>query len=136
MAKVSGTEAPSVEAFSLLPEVREIDAVISPELQGRVREIHPELSFRELAGAAMAHPKETAEGFEERRRRLQSALPSATIPSRSAAGRLVPGADADDLLDAIVASWTASRVVRGQARILPEGGEERDSRGLLMEMVC
>lgn len=136
MAKASGREAPSAEAFSVLPELREIDAVISPDLQARVREINPELSFRELAGAAMSQPGNTPDGFEERRRRLQHALPSATIPSRSAVGRLLPGVQADELLDAIVATWTASRVVRGQARILPGAGEERDSRGLLMEIVC
>jgi len=41
----------------------------------------------------------------------------------------------DDILDALVAAWTAGRTVIEKAKTLPEN-PELDSKGLKMEILC
>ena len=40
----------SIQAFNILPKIREVDRVMTPALQHRVYEAHPELAFQALAG--------------------------------------------------------------------------------------
>ena len=48
----------SRQIFHIFPKMREIDELITPELQARVFEIHPELAFWAMNGqAALALPK-------------------------------------------------------------------------------
>jgi hypothetical protein len=61
----------------------------------------------------MEYKKSRPEGYEERRALLVSELDGVTIPSRREAGRLVRSAEADDVLDAIAAAWTAHRFATG-----------------------
>jgi predicted RNase H-like nuclease len=49
----------SVQAYHLIPRIRELDALLTPDLQARVWESHPELSFRAMTGAPIASPKRT-----------------------------------------------------------------------------
>jgi predicted RNase H-like nuclease len=79
----------------------------------RVREVHPEVSFAVLAGAALAFAKRTWNGQHERLTLLRRA--GITIPKRLDAG-LVP---VDDVLDAAVAAWTATRIARGEHVTIP-----------------
>ncbi len=123
----------SAQAFGIVPKIREVDELMTPVLQDRVREVHPEVCFAALAGAPMAFPKRDPSGFDARRAALQKALPHIVIPDRVQAGRICRGTEPDDILDAVVAAWSALRVVRGEATIL---GGAVDSRGLRMEMVC
>ena len=55
----------SIQAFGILGKIREVDRLMTPALQGRVYEAHPELAFRSLAGAPMRHSKKTPAGREE-----------------------------------------------------------------------
>ena len=119
----------SVQSFNILPKIREVDALMTPALQARCVEAHPELAFATLAGRPMRHPKRRAEGNAERRRAL------ALVPGRPFA-RLptVPrGAAMDDLLDACALAWTARRVAEGLSLRVP-GPPPVDSRGLRMEI--
>ena len=86
------------------------------ERDKRIVEVHPEVSFAELAAAVLPHSKRTSEGLAERRQLLASA--GIEVPEAPA----VPEAD---LLDAAVAAWTARRYHRGEARPLPERHEDR-----------
>jgi predicted RNase H-like nuclease len=123
----------SWQAFNIFAKVKEVDRVITPELQRRVIEVHPEVSFWALnGGRPMPHPKKRPEGFAERRRALAEAF-DLTIPDRAEARLLAPGAAPDDLLDAIAVAWTARRWATGMARSLPPS-PERDERGLRMEI--
>jgi predicted RNase H-like nuclease len=124
----------SRQAFAIIPKIREVDDAMSPKLQERVREVHPEVCFRALRGRPLEYAKKGFDGYEERRGLLSRALPDATLPPRDKAARLISGVAPDDILDAMVAAWTARRVVRGEAGSLPER-VERDVRGLRMEMV-
>ncbi len=124
----------SRQGFAIYRKVAEVNRVVTPEQQRSVFEVHPEVSFWALAGRRpMEHHKSTPEGYEERRALLASAFP-VPIPTREEARGLARPATPDDVLDAIVAAWTAQRHAEGQAGRLPTD-PPTDARGLRMEIV-
>lgn len=125
----------SRQVFNTFPRVVEVDDLMTPLLQTWIVEMHPEVSFRAMAGGTpMAHSKSTPAGYEERREHLAHALgirmPATKLESRD----LVPKAAPDEVLDATAAFWTAQRVADGLAERLPET-PELDRRGRRMEIV-
>ena len=122
----------SCQVFNILGKIRQVDLLVSPLLQARLFEMHPELSFATLAGAPMRSSKHTAEGRAERAAALRDAF--GDTPRLAALVDAVPsGARRDDVLDAMVGAWTARRYVAGAHLHL---GGERDARGLRMEMIA
>lgn len=124
------------QAFNLYARIRDIDAVLRarPELRGRVREVHPEVSFRALnGGQAIVESKKTGEGRRKRQRLLAAYFGSRALAAVGAAFRRGEVAD-DDVLDALAVLWTAERVYRGEAVTLPDD-PPRDAAGLAMEIV-
>ena len=120
----------SKQTYAILPKIRQADDVMTPELQERIVEVHPEVCFWKLNGKRpMERPKRTPEGAQARRLLLAEAfatpLSSVSIPQ---------GAALDDLLDACAAAWTAGRIAYGTARRLP-AEPPLDSHGLRMEIV-
>lgn len=117
------------QTFNILPKITEADACMTPALQCRVVESHPEVSFSALAGRHLAQPKRKPAGRAERLQILETAF-------GQAAHHLSPprGAAWDDLLDACVLAWTASHLADGTAVYLP-AEPEFDSRGLRMQIV-
>ncbi len=104
----------SQQAFALRKRILEVDAIAA--VDERVIEVHPEVSFRELAGGPLRHSKHTPQGLDERRALLRGAgLESPRV-------RGVPEAD---LLDALVAAWTGARHRRGESRPLPADHTDR-----------
>jgi predicted RNase H-like nuclease len=104
----------SAQAYALRRRILEVDEYARGD--GRVIEVHPEVSFRELARRPIPS-KHRAEGLVERRRLLVGAgidLPKA-----------VPRIAEPDLLDATVAAWTARRYARGEAAPMPVDHRER-----------
>src|SRR6266511_3794050 len=61
----------TIQAFGLMPKVEELDELMTPVLQQRVREVHPELSFRGMSGSVLL-PKRTLQGEAARQRVLPS----------------------------------------------------------------
>lgn len=116
----------SRQAFGLLSKIREVDAVMTPALQERVWEFHPELTFMHLAGTALAS-KHSAQGILAR-----LALLRPLIPGLDEFHRVEATGDAgiDDVLDALVGLVAAAR----PAGRLPAGGALRDARGLRCEI--
>lgn len=109
----------SQQAFALGRKILEVHALA--EVDERVIEMHPEVSFCALAGDALPESKHTPEGLERRRSLLASAgidLPGA-----------VPGVPEADLLDAAVGAWTAGRYSQGDADPFPP--EHRDRLGAI-----
>lgn len=104
----------SQQAYALRKRILEVDPIAAAD--ERIIEVHPEVSFRELAGRALRHSKHTPEGLDERRALLRSA----GLDAPPVAG--VPEADA---LDALVAAWTAARYQLGESRPLPADHDER-----------
>ena len=123
----------SKQAFNIFPKIREIDALMSPILQERVYETHPEVGFWALNGEiSLDESKKSILGLERRRQLLGSAgyVPgfltnTSQVPSRQF-GK-------DDLLDAAVCSWTAARIAKCGSRRFPEN-PSLDARGLRMEI--
>lgn len=125
----------SQQGFAIYAKVAEVNLVLTPELQEQVFEVHPEVSFWALAGRQpMVNRKKTPEGFEERRALLASAMDGVAIPARQEAHGLARPASADDVLDAIVAAWTARRNAEGRSGRLPDETPV-DAQGLRMEIV-
>ena len=99
----------SQQAFALGKKILEVHQLA--DVDERVIEMHPEVSFCELAGGPLPESKHTAGGLGRRRDLLEAAgirLPGA-----------VPGVPEVDLLDAAVGAWTAARYARGEASPFP-----------------
>ena len=108
----------SAQSFALRAKILEVGAC----LEERVFEVHPEVSFAALAGRHLLHAKRSWNGQMERRRLLAAA--GIELPDALAAGE----AAADDVLDAAIAAWTASRRARGEAATLPPDPPLQDGR--------
>jgi predicted RNase H-like nuclease len=128
----------SIQAFNILPKIREVDRIMTPALQQRVYEAHPELAFQTLAGHPLQDRKKTVAGREERLRVLDK-IPSLLFHGiRTAFAHVLhtyKRADVapDDILDAYVLVWTALRIWRAQAHCVPRI-PPHDARGLRMEI--
>jgi predicted RNase H-like nuclease len=124
----------SRQAFGFLGKVREVDGLMgrTPALQSRVRECHPEVSFRAWAGRPLRYGKKTRSGRSERAALIDAEWPG----DRARLAALLPRGtfQLDDLHDAFAALWTARRIRDGAARMLP-AAPERDGCGLAMEIV-
>ena len=127
----------SKQAFNLFPKIREVDASMTPALQDRVVECHPELAFWALNGERpLDLPKKVksqahAPGLELRRTLLIAAgYRRALLEARPFKAN---EAGADDILDAIANSWGAARIATGQARRFPSQ-PPLDEHGLRMEI--
>ena len=128
ISRAASGRAVSRQLFGILPKIREVDALQSPALQDRLFEMHPEVSFAELAGAPMQFHKSTSQGRAERLDALRKAFPDV-----AAVADVRPrGTQPDDVLDALVGAWTAQRVV---ARRHTRLGGDIDETGLRMEIL-
>jgi predicted RNase H-like nuclease len=139
----------SIQSFNVLPKIREVDRLMTPDVQRRVHEAHPELAFAALAGTPMRYNKKTLEGREERRKVFESLFhrrgeksPFTSLfekkGKRKAPGdfdkyfprsRVAP----DDILDACALAWTALCISGGQANRVPDR-RQIDRKGLRMEI--
>jgi predicted RNase H-like nuclease len=127
--RAGGAKGLSKQCWMITPKMREIDAVMTPSLEGCVHEVHPEASFTALSGAPMAWPKRMPEGRDERLRVLRRAGFDVSLiePHAFPKSQAAP----DDLVDAAVCALSAARIARGQALCFPQN-PPRDGRGLRM----
>ncbi len=131
---LNGAVGLSIQAFNLLPKIREVDAVITPEWQKSVFEAHPEVSFMAAAGHPMRWKKRKREGRRERLAVLARVAPGfGGFFERMRKAHRRRDVALDDIIDAGILCWTARRIVKGRCGTLP-GREpvERDARGLVM----
>jgi len=122
----------SKQLFAILGLIRDVDSQVTPDLQIRVREGHPEVSFALLNGARpLKWPKKAAEGRLERVALLEPHFPDIRerVDHLSHPGRVA------DLLDAHAMLWTARRITAGKALHLPDQ-PQYDRRGLRAEIVA
>jgi len=120
------------QTFALMKKIREVDDLMTPELQNRVHEIHPEVLFWALNGQKPIElNKKTLPGQALRHSLLQGIF---TDIDSVLVRAPISGCAMDDALDAIVAAWTAVQAVIGKAKTLPEK-PPLDSKGLKMEML-
>jgi len=115
----------SAQAWNLAPKMRDVEPHWHAA-PARIVEVHPELSFRALAGAPLAHSKHSWAGLRMRLALLARAgiaLPDDPGP----AGTAGP----DDVVDAAAVAWSAARLAAGTAERVP-GDDERDAAGRLV----
>ncbi len=132
--KITGRRL-SRQVWGIVPKIREVDAFLkgNPALWTSVREAHPELLFRGLAGGPMTQAKQTREGFAERMTILKLFEPDAKTFIASAF--LAHGgydAARDDIVDAFILALCARHPA--SLRTVPDK-PPGDPRGLPMQMV-
>lgn len=127
----------SRQAFEITTKIAEVDALMTRDVQSRVREGHPEISFARMSGGApMMDRKRSAEG---RAARLSALRPHFPDIDTAANGRRPSGVGADDVLDAYAMLWTARRLDAGVSARLPApllSHDQRDDKGLSAEMIA
>jgi predicted RNase H-like nuclease len=117
------------QTYHLFGRIREVDRLVTAlagaESGDRLVEVHPECSFRVMAGAPVPS-KHTADGIERRRALLLPRF-GPVVDARPT------GAAADDVLDAYAVLWSAERFARGEHLTLGDGSV--DELGLPMRIV-
>jgi predicted RNase H-like nuclease len=116
----------SVQTFGLVPAIRSLDDALGDPPDPRVREVHPELSFRGLDGR-VTDRKTSGSGLAQRIRALEPVMDVLDALAEDRAG--VPVIDA---LDACAAAWSARRLAEGLAECVGDG--RTDARGRPMRI--
>lgn len=111
----------SRQAWALVPKI--IEAAVIAAADSRVFEVHPEVSFRELAGECLAWSKKSWNGLMLRRRLLAEA--GIALPDLISD---LAGVVSDDVIDATAAAWSARRIAAGSARSFPDPPEKGRGR--------
>ena len=125
----------SYQALSLVPRMAEIDQFtrLDLELEQWLLEVHPDVSFAEMAGRPLAL-KHSPDGARERLDLLRREFPDidtqlATSPwPKKKAPQTV-------IFNAYAVLWSALRFTRGPGHYHQLGGGERDGHGILMRMI-
>ena len=117
----------SIQAWNLVPGIREVRAAIAPTDGDRFVECHPETSFVAMAGHPLTS-KKTRVGVEER----IEALRPHVVDTDAVLAQRRAGCGVDDVLDAMAAAWSARRMALGQAERLGEG---TDAAGYSLSIV-
>lgn len=137
MARSEPPRRISKQMFHLFPKIREVDAAMSPSLQNRVYECHPEAAFWAMNGRLPLHePKKLRNRGHTPGLELRRALLAAHgFPEDFLRDTKFRRADAgpDDFLDACACAWTAARIYRGDAICFPPAAP-LDAKGLRMEI--
>jgi predicted RNase H-like nuclease len=104
----------SLQSFSLKKRIFEVERWL-PDAPCPVYEVHPELSFKEMAKTIITTSKKTWAGMSVRRDALRQQGIDLGGVSREAGARCAT----DDMLDAGAAAWSAERILVGRARSIP-----------------
>ena len=127
----------SKQCFNLFGKIREIDALMTPCLQTRIYECHPEAAFwamndcQPLTTPKKVKSRPNEPGLAERRRLLEAQGFDAEFLRHLPYPRRQAGAD--DLLDACACAVTAARIQQDKATRFPTN-PPLDARGLRMEI--
>lgn len=120
----------SKQSFAIMPKIADVDGAMTPALQDRVFEVHPEVSFSAASGGRVLLSKKRAPGRVARERILEQVE---FEPWTVWFAERPPRSGLDDLLDACIACWTAGRIATGAAACVPPSPGV-DDRGLRMEI--
>lgn len=121
-----------IQAWHLVPKIREADDVLEGDPDAPLVEVHPEVSFAALAGrrSPSLPTKHTAAG-----RAARLALLRRWVAPRLTLSEVPRPARAHDALDAVAVAWSAGRFAAGVAELLTDPSSPRDARGRPMRIV-
>lgn len=123
----------SKQAWNIIPKIAEADALMTPKLQKKVREAHPELIFHRLSKGHALPAKKVKLGYDKRLALLEAAGLAGLEQAIAAAGLRRVLAQLDDFLDAAACAEAARRIATGNFTQLP-ARPDADRRGLKMEI--
>ena len=109
----------SKQAYSLRKKIFEVEPHAA--VNTRIVEVHPEISFVEMAGRPLTSSKKTWDGILERLTLLRRAGLDLAKKLPKTGTRVAP----DDVVDAAAVAWTAARVAQGEALTLPQAPTEQ-----------
>lgn len=111
----------SAQAHALGPRILHMTELAQSD--ARIREVHPEVSFRAMnGGSQLRFRKKSAGGALERVELLRRNGIDLDLLGAAAAAPL------DDVLDAAAAAWSAQRIATRRAESLPHPPEEVEGR--------
>lgn len=125
----SGETCVSIQLWNLGPKLVELDRLMTPHLQMRVREAHPELVFLRLNFGRPLPSKKTEEGVAQRIRLLRR---EGFVELKQWIAGKAPGVKTDDILDACAVAIAARDFTQGN--VLPRGPAPKDAKGLKMQI--
>lgn len=131
---VDGTGV-GAQAFNLYSRIREVDEILRSDPCARryIYEVHPELSFMAWnKGRPISESKKSRSGIRIRKKLVQSYFGKQAYSSVRKMHPRSAVAD-DDICDAFAALWTAERIHRGTAQVIPNL-EAIDPLGIRMGM--
>lgn len=114
MLAKKGSQGISKQAYNLREKIFDVEPHAA--VNTRIVEVHPEISFCEMAGRRLTSSKKTWDGLQER----LALLKSVGLDLSKKLSRTNTRAAPDDVVDAAAVAWTASRVARGEALTLPQ----------------
>lgn len=122
----------SIQAYNIIPRIKDADLFAQKYTNSKrvhIYEVHPELSFFEMAGKKL-ESKHSVGGRRERqdllvkrgfrKDKFQSFLNDNSMPKE------------DDLLDAAAVAWSTRRIAEGRSKNTESENKELDSLGLSM----
>jgi predicted RNase H-like nuclease len=122
------------QTWAITKKIIEVDSCMTPQLQTKVFEIHPELTWQRLAGKPLMS-KHKREGIEQRYEILKESVNEldTLIQSHLRTGKT---ANMDDFLDALVGLAAAHELAHNPRykNRLPQDDPPTDARGLRMEI--
>jgi predicted RNase H-like nuclease len=127
--KQRGEAGISIQLWNLGPKICELDAIMTPRLQQRVREAHPELVFLRLNFGRPLPSKKSEEGIVLRTRLLRR---EGFAELKDWLAEKPAGVKTDDILDACATAMAARDFTQGN--VLPRENAAKDARGLKMQI--
>ena len=129
--QVERNKGAGLPVWGILEKIREVDELMTPELQRRVLEYHPELAWWRAAGTVLESKHKTA-GIAQRQKILNASVPDVDVLLLWIS-RLGRAAKIDDLFDALIGLSVAERAKNNCACLVPNK-PELDDHGLSMQM--
>jgi predicted RNase H-like nuclease len=122
----------SIQAWNICSKINEVDLFLQTNsLNGRIHEVHPELSFRAWSKSDFLASKKSPEGKTQRRLLVENYFNLNVLKIRKEIGAKFTAED--DILDALAALWSAERITNNQAcSVLKE--TQIDSLGFEMQI--
>lgn len=124
----------SIQTWMIVPKIAEVDRLLrrSAAARAATHEVHPEVCFYYLnGGQPMTGPKKKEAGRNERLELLRAWC--GADADRALADREGLTCEADDVIDAFAALWSAERIAAGKAVVHP-ANPELDAHGLPMSI--